>query len=36
MTAAEVAEFEGVAADLLAELGYELSGDRAPAGEGVE
>jgi len=36
MKAAEVAEFEGVAANLLAELGYELSAERAPAPERVE
>ncbi|HEX2388720.1 MAG TPA: sulfotransferase [Solirubrobacterales bacterium] len=36
MTPAELTEFEGVAGQLLAELGYELSGDRAIAGEGVE
>jgi hypothetical protein len=36
MTAAEIAEFEAVAAELLTGLGYELGGDRATAGERVE
>ena len=36
MTAGELAEFESVAGELLAELGYELSTDRTAAGEGVE
>jgi hypothetical protein len=36
MTPAEVTEFERVAGPLLAELGYDLDADRAPAGEGVE
>jgi hypothetical protein len=36
MTAAEIAEFEAVAGELLTGLGYELGGDRATAGESVE
>jgi hypothetical protein len=36
MTAAELADFERVAGELLTELGYELAGDRSPAREGAE
>ena len=36
MTAAEVAEFESVAGDLLAGLGYEVAGVPASTGEKVE
>jgi hypothetical protein len=36
MTAAEIAEFERVAGAMLDDLGYDLGGDRATAGEGVE
>jgi hypothetical protein len=36
MTTEELAGFESVAGELLAEPGYELSTDRSAAGEGVE
>jgi hypothetical protein len=35
MTSEELAEFEGVAGGLLTELGYELSTELAPAGDGI-
>jgi hypothetical protein len=36
MTAAELDDFEGIAGELLSELGYELGALRAPAREAAE